>query len=410
MNLVLLFLTYLGLQIMGAYKSWRLSNPFGEFFSVIKGIGLTFVLMTTLTHFFAREEMSRAVMVLFLVLASTGLVGARVCVRLILRGLRKKGKNQRWVLLIGDGQLVDNFTARIQARPELGIQFFGWLRLGTESQSLDASGSLEDLQKLLEKGSVDQLVVCLRNQDMNHLEAILELAALHHVYVRIVPDILKYSVLGFELEDIDGLPVVTLNNSPLVGWNAVAKRLFDICGSVALILLFSPLLLLIPLLIKLTSRGPIFYKQERMGLDGVKFQMLKFRSMVTDAEQKTGAVWASSNDGRTTTLGRWLRKTSLDELPQFFNVFVGNMSLVGPRPERPVFVDQFRSQIPGYMLRHKVKAGVTGWAQINGFRGNTSLEGRIQHDIYYITHWSLVFDLKILFLTIFRGFISPNAY
>ncbi|HEX4922512.1 MAG TPA: exopolysaccharide biosynthesis polyprenyl glycosylphosphotransferase, partial [Bdellovibrionales bacterium] len=220
----------------------------------------------------------------------------------------------------------------------------------------------------------------------------------------------QYSILGFEVEEFDGLPILTLNQSPIVGWNAVTKRISDIVYSLVALILFSPLMLLIALLVKLTSRGPVLYKQERMGMDGRTFYMYKFRSMRPDAEAQTGAVWAKKGDDRTTWIGAILRKSSLDELPQFINVLKGEMSCVGPRPERPVFVEKFRKEIPGYMLRHKVKAGITGWAQVNGLRGNTSLEDRIEYDLFYITHWSLAFDLRIMLMTVFKGFFSPNAY
>jgi exopolysaccharide biosynthesis polyprenyl glycosylphosphotransferase len=209
---------------------------------------------------------------------------------------------------------------------------------------------------------------------------------------------------------IDGIPVVSIHESPLQGYGVATKRLLDICGATSAILLFSPIMAIIALLVPLSSRGPILYRQERMGLDGKPFQILKFRTMPVDAEAKSGAVWARKGDDRVTYLGKFLRQSSLDELPQFFNVLAGNMSLVGPRPERPVFVNDFRKKVPGYMLRHKVKAGITGWAQVNGWRGNTSIEKRIECDLFYIQNWSLAFDLRIIFLTILRGFFNKNAY
>jgi exopolysaccharide biosynthesis polyprenyl glycosylphosphotransferase len=209
---------------------------------------------------------------------------------------------------------------------------------------------------------------------------------------------------------VEGIPIVTVVQSPLEGWNRVLKRSLDLLGALAALLIFGPLMLLVALLVCLTSPGPILYRQERMGLDGHLFYALKFRSMRVDAEQSSGAIWTKQDDDRVTPLGRWLRRLSFDELPQFFNVLWGEMSLVGPRPERPVFIDQFKTKIPGYMLRQKVKSGITGWAQINGWRGNTSLEKRIECDLYYIENWSIWLDLKILALTPFKGFIHQNAY
>jgi Undecaprenyl-phosphate glucose phosphotransferase len=242
------------------------------------------------------------------------------------------------------------------------------------------------------------------------LDRLLDLLKDETIDVRLVPDVHRYVTLGCEIEDFDGLPIVRINDSPVMGWGGIAKRATDAVASALLLLMLSPLLVLIAVLIKLTSRGPILYVQERMGLDGRSFAMLKFRSMRVDAEAQTGAVWAHASDNRRTAFGTFLRKTSLDELPQLWNVLRGDMSLVGPRPERPVFVSKFRKEIPHYMLRHKVRAGITGWAQVNGWRGNTSLDRRIECDLFYIRNWSYALDLKILTMTIWKGFIDKNAY
>jgi exopolysaccharide biosynthesis polyprenyl glycosylphosphotransferase len=212
------------------------------------------------------------------------------------------------------------------------------------------------------------------------------------------------------VEEFDGHPIVTLSGSPMYGWNQVSKRLFDLAVTIPLLIACLPVFAVIAVLIKATSRGPVLYTQERMGYDGRILRMIKFRTMHEHAEQDTGEVWAQKDDPRRTRLGALLRRTSLDELPQLWNVFKGEMSLVGPRPERPVFVEEFRHRFPRYMLRHRVKAGMTGWAQVQGWRGNTSLEKRLEHDLYYIQNWSLLLDIKILWLTLWRGFVHPNAY
>jgi exopolysaccharide biosynthesis polyprenyl glycosylphosphotransferase len=230
------------------------------------------------------------------------------------------------------------------------------------------------------------------------------------VDVKVVPDLLQVIALRARLEDLDGVPIINVNDPPLQGLNAAIKRLIDIViSSIALASLSIPFGL-IALLIKATSRGPVFYRQERMGLDGKSFSIVKFRSMLDDAERETGPVWTVPGDPRVTTLGRFLRRSNLDELPQLWNVLTGDMSIVGPRPERPHFVEQFRHRIPQYMLRHKVKAGLTGWAQVNGWRGNTPLEKRIEYDLYYIENWSVRLDLKIMWLTLVRGFFHKHAY
>lgn len=371
---------------------------------------LGFTVTVALLHFLARTEFSRVFFVIFLVTVFLGLSLTRAILRFVLKRLRKKGYNQKTMIFIGDGVQADSIATRITRRPELGIRVVGLVQIGKSSREIESLGGIDNLDEILKSHPADEALICLKNSEAGALDQILNLLCTSNIHVRIVPDIFQYAVLGFEVEEFDGVPVVAINESPLIGWNAVLKRMSDIIYSLAALILISPLMLIIGLLVKITSRGPIFYSQERMGLDGRTFKMLKFRSMRIDAEAETGAVWATKGDHRTTPLGSFLRKTSLDELPQFINVLMGDMSCVGPRPERPVFVDKFRHQIPGYMLRHKVKSGITGWAQINGFRGNTSLEGRIEHDLYYITHWSLWLDFRIMVMTVFRGFISPNAY
>jgi exopolysaccharide biosynthesis polyprenyl glycosylphosphotransferase len=231
----------------------------------------------------------------------------------------------------------------------------------------------------------------------------MDLTSRECIEVKVVPDLLQFIALRARLEDLEGLPIISVNDVPLQGFNSWVKRALDVTLSGAAMLVFAIPFGVIAALVKLTSAGPVFYRQERTGLDGKAFTVNKFRSMYLNAEGKSGPVWAHDDDPRATPLGRWLRRLDLDELPQFLNVLVGDMSIVGPRPERPFFVDQFKHRIPQYMLRHKVKAGITGWAQINGWRGNTSLEKRIEYDLYYIQNWSVALDLKIMWLTLVRG-------
>jgi Undecaprenyl-phosphate glucose phosphotransferase len=271
-------------------------------------------------------------------------------------------------------------------------------------------GTYADVQSILEQNGIDQLLIALPLDSIGYLEEILKRIGPSMVDIKVIPDIYKFISLRGGIEDFDGMPVISLLDTPLGGWNDVLKRGVDVLLAATLITLIAPVLLLIAAGIKLTSRGPVFYRQERMSLDGRTFLVWKFRTMRVDAEVESGAVWASPVDPRRTPLGRWLRQTSLDELPQLFNVLRGEMSLVGPRPERPIFIEQFRQKIPNYMLRHKVRAGMTGWAQVHGLRGNTSVEQRIRYDLYYIENWSLLLDFKILLLTLFRGFNNPNAY
>jgi Undecaprenyl-phosphate glucose phosphotransferase len=267
----------------------------------------------------------------------------------------------------------------------------------------------QDVLSLVRSGKIDQVFVTFPLDEASRLREIPSWLEDEPVTLYFVPDLGEFAKLRGAVEEFDELHIITLQASPLDGWNSVLKRAMDIAvGGLALIF-FSPLMLIVALGVKLTSPGPVFYRQERMGLDGKRFQMLKFRTMINDAEKSTGPIWATANDPRVTPFGRLLRRTSLDELPQLINVLRGDMSLVGPRPERPPLIEQFRNSIPKYMLRHKVKSGMTGWAQVNGWRGNTSLQARIEHDLEYIENWSLWRDLKILARTLLVGFRNKRA-
>ncbi|OFZ81014.1 MAG: undecaprenyl-phosphate glucose phosphotransferase, partial [Bdellovibrionales bacterium RIFOXYD1_FULL_44_7] len=331
-----------------------------------------------------------------------------------LRAFRRKGFNLRYVLAVGEGGSLQTIISRIDKFPELGLRVVGVVTHEQSPAQAVANkpviGHFGEIAAIVHKAKVDQVLIALSGGQHKELDRILGLLKHETVDIQLIPDVHEYITLGCEVEDFDGLPVVHINDSPLYGWGAYAKRATDaLLSSFALLLLF-PVMLLIALTIKLTSKGPVFFKQERMGMDGRTFAMLKFRSMKIDAEAETGAIWASPEDRRRTLIGTFLRKTSLDEVPQFWNVLRGDMSLVGPRPERPVFVQKFRNDIPHYMLRHKVKAGITGWAQVNGWRGNTSLDRRIECDLYYIRNWSYSLDWKILLMTFWKGFVNKNAY
>jgi Undecaprenyl-phosphate glucose phosphotransferase len=271
-------------------------------------------------------------------------------------------------------------------------------------------GALEQIREVVERENILEVYVVLPSEKQNEQSRLLDSLSDSSVDLRVVPHLVERMRLNAGIEELDGTPIILLSQSPLLGWNRIVKRLMDIICGLAALAVFGPAMIVIALLVKFTSRGPVFYMQERMGLDGVKFEMYKFRSMRMGAEDESGAVWASPEDDRRTTLGSFMRKTSLDEFPQLFNVLKGDMSLVGPRPERPVFVEDFRKSVPGYMLRHKMKSGMTGWAQVNGWRGDTSIDRRIECDLYYIENWSLAMDLKILWLTVWKGFVSQNAY
>lgn len=400
---------------LGVYQNQKILRRTHEAQSVLKAHAAAMVLFLAITYLFSEYKYSRVVMIYFGLLGALLLILFRLGIRNFLRRIRKRGFQLKRVLIVGEGKPIDFLVHRIERFPELGLKIVGALT-HEKSQLKTVSGQpvvgkYADLSDKIKTLKVNHVLVALpRNQSGEDLDRILEMIKDDTVDIQIVPDLHEYMRLGCEVEDFDGLPIVNLNDSPLDGWGALAKRVTDIIVSLIALLFFLPIMLLVALAVKLTSPGPVLFRQERMGLDGKTFGMFKFRSMRTDAEEKTGAVWAQKNDDRKTPIGGFLRSSSLDELPQLWNVLKGDMSLVGPRPERPVFVSQFKSEIPGYMLRHKVKAGITGWAQVNGWRGNTSLDQRIECDLYYIKNWSYGLDIKILILTLFRGFIHKNAY
>lgn len=393
------------------YRSNRIMRRTTELGRVLKAHGASVALLGSLTWVITEYQFSRGVIIFFSAVAGVYLLLSRLFLRNLLRGLVAKGIRQRAVLVVGTGMSAQAVVERMRRMPELGFRVVGFLsKDGLPNAKLKSPvlGRYEEIAGKL--AGIEEIVVALPRAEAERQDEILRALGDAVQNVQLVPDLYEYIVVGCNIEDFDALPVVALNESPIDPLGAFWKRCFDFALAAGALLVLSPVFLLIALLVKLTSRGPIFYGQERMGLDGSTFLMWKFRSMRVDAEKETGAVWAKKDDDRRTPIGAFLRSTSLDEIPQFWNVLRGQMSLVGPRPERPEFVYQFRGHVPRYMLRHKVKAGITGWAQINGWRGDTSLEKRIECDLYYIRNWSLFFDVKILLLTAVRGFIHKNAY
>jgi Undecaprenyl-phosphate glucose phosphotransferase len=399
---------------MHVYQSKRMLSPFDEIVALLRAHGVALLSFIALTYLFKSVKYSRLVMIYFAVLGGVGIGAFRIVLRSGLRRMRARGYNLRHTLAVGEGPALEAVLGRLASFPELGVRIMGVLTSrDSQLESLLGApvlGHYEEIIEVIRNTKVDEVIISLPPAHYQDLDKLIDALKDETIDVRFVPDVHRYITLGCEVENFYGFPVVRLNDSPMIGWGAMAKRSTDFVGSLCALIILSPLMLLIGTLVKLTSRGPVLYGQERMGLDGRTFKMLKFRSMKADAETRSGAVWAQAVDDRRTAFGTFLRKTSLDELPQFWNVLRGDMSLVGPRPERPVFVDKFRSEIPLYMLRHKVKSGITGWAQVNGWRGNTSLARRIECDIFYIRNWSYALDLKILLFTLWKGFINKNAY
>ncbi|MBF0289680.1 MAG: undecaprenyl-phosphate glucose phosphotransferase [SAR324 cluster bacterium] len=412
---VLLVLTGIVFTFTGVYHSHRVARLSHGAIHLIKACFWLFITLLAMAFFYRKFSYSRIHMIYFMGTFLVLLILLRGLVQMVLRTLHKRGWHTRNIAIIGTSQMVDNFVETLRRYRHAGMILKGRIGLPNQVSSdslknLSYLGNMNDIDAIVAKYKINQVFIALSNDEKTDLSHLYDVLFDQMVDVKIIPDLGPFKQMHTDVESFDDIPIVTIIQSPLDGWNAVLKRLLDFWGALVAIVLFSPVMLIISVLIKLTSPGPILFKQERMGLDGVTFQTLKFRSMRVDAESRTGAVWARPDDDRRTLLGTVLRKTSLDELPQLFNILKGEMSMVGPRPERPVFIRDFKNKIPHYMLRHKVKAGLTGWAQINGWRGNTSLEKRIECDLYYIEHWSLWFDIKILVITIFKGFINPHAY
>jgi Undecaprenyl-phosphate glucose phosphotransferase len=394
------------------YRPRRIGSHLSEAADLAKASSLgALVLVAVMTFLFREYEYSRVVIVYFWLLSIAAVWFARAAFREALRFARRRGYNLRYAVVVGDGELAATVVSRLAARTDVGIEVLGVV--GDDKEGMGGArrlGGYSDLRAVLDAHVVDHVILALVHEDYGRLGGLLEAVGDEPVTIHVVPDLFRFASLRGGVEEFEGMPFIHLRDSPLHGWSQVTKRVFDLVFSCALLIGSAPLLLLLALGVKLTSRGPVFYRQERMGLDGQRFRMLKLRTMRVDAEAGTGPIWATEGDPRRIPYGALLRRLSLDELPQFINVLRGEMSVVGPRPERPFFVEQFRRTVPGYMLRHKVKSGVTGWAQVNGLRGNTSLEKRIQYDLEYIERWSLWLDVKIIALTVVRIVFERNAY
>ena len=339
----------------------------------------------------------------------------RISIRIFLRSLRTNGYNQKHVLLIGYSRAAEGFIDRVSVNPEWGYHVQGILDdhrpAGFAYKKVQVLGPTNHLEDFLASNTLDEIAITLSIKEYSNLEQIVAACEKSGVHTKFIPDYNNIIPTIPYMEDLQGLPVIHIRHVPLTGvFNATMKRIVDLAGALFGLIVFSPLMLVTALLIKITSPGPVLFSQERIGLHNRPFKMNKFRSMEVQDPGRERSQWTTPHDPRVTPVGRFIRKTSIDEMPQFFNVLIGNMSLVGPRPERPLFVEKFKEEIPRYMIKHQVRPGLTGWAQVNGYRGDTSITRRIEHDLYYIENWSLGFDFKIMFLTVFKGFINKNAY
>lgn len=339
----------------------------------------------------------------------------RLVVRGFLRSIRRRGYNQKHILLVGYSKAAEQYIDRIRQNPQWGYSVRGILddniARGTVYKDVKVIGSIANLEYILPENKLDEIAITLGLEEYYKLEKIVAQCEKSGVHTKFIPDYGNIIPTRPYTEDLLGLPVINIRYVPLSNtFNAMVKRLTDIVGSIICIIIFSPVMLVSAILVKTTSKGPLIFKQERVGLHNKPFWMYKFRTMYVQTEEEEKKGWTQKDDPRVTKVGKFLRKTSLDEFPQLFNVLKGDMSLVGPRPERPQYVEKFREEIPRYMIKHQVRPGMTGWAQVNGYRGDTSIRKRIEHDLYYIENWTLGLDIKILFLTVFKGFINKNAY
>ena len=400
----------------GVYAPKRTVRRRFEIFGIIKANTIGIVALIIALYMIIREiNFSRSVIALFYIF-NVGITSSfRLALRRGLRTIRRKGYNLKHILLVGYSRAAEEYIDRLTDNPQWGYVACGILDdhipAGTVYKGVKVLGRLGNLEVILPKNKLDEIAISLSLQDYDHLEGIVATCEKSGVHTKFIPDYNSLIPSRPYTEDLMGLPVINIRYVPLTNTgNIIIKRIVDVCGAVCGMALTSPLMLLAALLIKLTSPGPVIFRQERVGLHNKPFYMYKFRTMERQVPGEEKKAWTVRNDPRVTPVGKFLRRTSLDELPQLFNILRGDMSLVGPRPERPLFVDKFKEEIPRYMVKHQVRPGLTGWAQVNGLRGDTSIRKRIEYDIYYIENWTVWFDLKIILMTFFTGFINKNAY
>jgi len=399
----------------GLLQGRPLRSRVEEAFAVVVAVVIGTLVLNAGLAFYRDFTYSRVVLALFVILDVALVVVGRMLFWSAMARVWASSRHRQRALVAGAGVLGRMVAEKLVKHRELGLDVVGFLdddpgKLQSDFDGLPVLGTLEDLERVTRERGVDLLYVALPLGAQHKTIKLLKHAEPLLLAVQVVPDLLQYFALRAGVEDLDGIPVINLTQIPLAGWNTLLKRVMDLTIGILALLLLAPVLAVIAVLIYLEDRGPVFYRQLRMGLDGEPFRIVKFRTMIPDAEAATGPRFARANDPRTTRVGVWLRRTSLDELPQLVNVVRGEMSLVGPRPERPEFVARFRERYPEYMSRHRVRAGITGWAQVHDLRGQTSIRKRIAYDLYYIDNWSLGLDFKIMWLTMIRFWRHRHAY
>ena len=387
-----------------------------EVYGIVKANTIGIVALIIVLYMIIREiNFSRSVMVYFYVVNVTATSFFRLNLRKGLCSIRRRGYNLKHILLVGYSRAAEEYIDRLNDNPQWGYVVCGILDDhipgGTLYKGVKVLGRLGNLEVILPENKLDEIAITLPLKDYDYLESVVSICEKSGVHTKFIPDYNSLIPSRPYTEDLMGLPVVNIRYVPLTNTgNILVKRMMDVAGALVGIVLTSPVMLLSALLVKLTSPGPVIFRQERVGLHNKPFYMYKFRSMELQAPGEEKKAWTVRNDPRVTPVGRFLRRTSLDELPQLFNILRGDMSLVGPRPERPLYVEKFKEEIPRYMVKHQVRPGLTGWAQVNGLRGDTSIRKRVEYDIYYIENWTVWFDFKIILMTFFTGFVNKNAY
>ncbi len=400
------------------YKLYEPKRVLGrrlEAWRILQANGIGVMVLIVVLYVTKQIDVSRRMLAVFAVLNVCVTIIERNLIRIFLRNIRKKGYNLKQILLVGYSNATEGYIDRIMQNPEWGYEIRGILddhkEIGYQYRGIKVIGWLADLDIILPGSHLDEIVITLGLNEYTKLGMLVNKCEKSGVHTKFIPDYNNIIPTKPYTEDILGMPVINIRHVPLTNWlNRFVKRTVDIFGALVAIILFSPTMIVVSIIIKMTDSGPLIYKQERVGLKNDPFYMYKFRSMVVQKESDEKSKWTVKDDPRVTPIGRFMRRTSIDELPQLFNILKGDMSLVGPRPERPQFVEKFKEEIPRYMIKHQVRPGLTGWAQVNGYRGDTSIRKRIEYDLYYIENWTLGFDFKIILLTFFKGFINKNAY
>ena len=397
------------------YKPKRTLRNRYEIFNILKANVVGVILLIVILYMIDESDISRIMLFWFFAINIVLTTLFRSLVRYFLHFFRQKGYNLKHMLLIGYSRAAEEYISRINVNPQWGYVVCGILDdsvpAGTLYKGVKVLGRIDNIYEILPENKLDEIAITLSLKDYDRLEEMVEACEKSGVHTKFIPDYNSLVPSQPYTEDLMGLPVINIRYVPLTNTlNAIAKRVVDIVGSLIGIIVILPILLVIAILVKCTSKGPVIFKQERVGLHNKSFNMYKFRTMEIQKESEEKKAWTVKDDPRVTKVGRFIRKTSIDELPQIWNVLKGDMSLVGPRPERPFYVEKFKEEIPRYMVKHQVRPGMTGWAQVNGYRGDTSIRKRIDYDLYYIENWTPGFDILIMFLTVFKGFINKNAY